>query len=129
MPLPPPPPDLPEGKLPAKIKKKGGVTDESNLASRWLTTFSNGTREYGLIQISEYVGNYIEDNDWEGLTAFIKEALTFAWINSFMTFTRKSWTKQRGQGSQNQDSNGYILLADTIKNILKAEEEEFEEEE
>ena len=64
-----------------------------------------------------------------GLTSFVTEALTGAWINAFMTHTRKIWTKQTGVGSQNQEPHGYILLADTVKEILKAEHEELGEDE
>lgn len=107
-----------------------GDWDSPNLAAKWLNRFDNGSSgEFGLIRVSEYISNYIDANDWDGLASFVKEALAGAWVNSFMGYTRKVWTQQSGQGGQSQDADGYILLADTVKDILEAERKYYEDEE
>lgn len=97
-------------------------------AGRWLEYFRNGSDTvWGLIRVNELVDEYIKVEEWENLEKFVTEVLTAAWINSFMQHTRKIWTKQTGAGSQSQEPVGYILLADTVKDILKAEHEEYGE--
>jgi len=99
-----------------------------NLATKWIGSFDSGESSgYGLIRIKENINDYIDAEDWDGLTSFIKEILTTAWVNSFMRYTRKVWTKQSGMGSQAQEADGYILLANTVLDILKAEKDEYDE--
>ena len=106
----------------------GDEWNSPNLATKWLNYFDSGeSNTFGLIRVKEYISNYIEKEDWDGLVSFIKEALTGAWVNCFMGYTRKVWTQQTGQGSQSQDADGYILLANTVLDILKAEKAEYDE--
>jgi len=104
--------------------------DDPCLAGRWMEYFKNNSNmSYGLIEASEKVNEYAESKDWDGLAAFVKEALTGAWVNSFMSYTRKVWTKQCGEGSQNQEPLGYKVLAETVLNILEKERKEYSEDE
>ena len=99
------------------------------IAMRWMSYFGNGRDSaFGVIDVDEKVNDYCDVQDWDGLAKFVHEVLTAAWINSFMTSTRKIWTKQAGMGSQNNDPEGYILLANTVLDILKAEKEEYDRE-
>ena len=122
--------DIAAGARMMRRMSNNGDWDSPNLAAKWLNRFVNGsTGEFGLIRVSEYISNYIESEDWDGLASFVKEALTGAWINSFMSCTRKVWTRQSGQGDQSQDADSYILLADTVKDILEAERKYYDEDE
>ena len=106
----------------------GDEWSSPNLATKWLTRFDSGSSgEFGLIRVRDYVSNYVDVEDWDGLASFVKEALTGAWVNAFMGYTRKVWTQQTGQGGQSQDPDGYILLANTVLDILKAEKAEYDE--
>ena len=107
---------------------RGGDWNNPNLAVKWLNNFDSSNRSYGLIDVREYIMEYISNQDWNGLEQFAKEVLTTAWINCFMEHTRKLWTQQCGMGSQRNNPDGYILLADTVKDILKAEYAEYIEE-
>lgn len=98
-----------------------------NLAARWMGYFDSGVsgNVYGLIDVKEYVENYVEADDWNGLADFTKEILTASWINSFMVHTRKIWVKQSGQGSQNSEPLGYQVLAQAMLDILAEEQAEY----
>jgi hypothetical protein len=104
--------------------------DDQCLAGAWMRSFKdNSDNAWGLIEVHEWVKQLAEEEAWDELEKFATEALTGAWINCFMMHTRKIWTKQTGFGSQNEEPGGYILLADTVKEILKAEQQECEEDE
>lgn len=106
----------------------GSDWNNPNHATRWLTGMGrSSSMEFGLIDVSEYIEEYIEQKDWEGLASFVKEALTGAWVNSFMSHTRKIWTQQTGMGSQNQEPAGYKVLAESVLKVLKAEKDEYDE--
>lgn len=96
------------------------------MAGRYMRSFSSGgeSNVWGLVRVSELVDEYKDNNDWENLALFAKEALTAVWINNFMSYTRKLWTKQSGAGSQSSEPEAYTLLANTVLNILKAEKAE-----
>lgn len=102
-----------------------------NLAARWMNYVdsSGSSNVWGLIPVKEYISDYVEAKDWDGLAAFTKEVLTASWINAFMTHTRKIWVKQTGQGSQNSDPLGYKVLAQATLDILEAERREYGEDE
>lgn len=103
--------------------------DDANLAGKWMGWFKRGsTLEYGLIRVEEVVEEYIEAEDWENLALFAKEVLTTAWLNSFMSHTRKIWTKQTGAGSQNSEPLGYKVLANAVLDVIEAERQEYLEE-
>jgi hypothetical protein len=107
---------------------RGDEWNSPNLATKWLNYFDSGeSNTFGLIRVKEYINDYLEKEDWGGLASFVKEALIGAWVNSFMGYTRKVWTQQSGQGGQSQDADGYILLANTVLDILKAEKAEYDE--
>jgi hypothetical protein len=46
-----------------------------------------------------------------------------------MSYTRKIWVKQTGQGSQNSEPLGYRVLAKATLDILEAERREYGEDE
>ena len=92
------------------------------IAGQWMEYFRrDSTSTWGLIDVHEHVNEYVEADDWPGLESFVKEVLTAAWVNSFMTHTRKIWAKQTGHGSQNAEPVGYEVLANAVLDILKAE--------
>jgi len=96
--------------------------DSPNLATKWLNGFDSGSGvEFGLIRVAEYIREYEGKEDWEGLHSFVKESLTTLWVNSFMSYTRKAWTKQTGLGSQNSELRGYRTLIASMTRILDAE--------
>lgn len=103
--------------------------DDACLAGKWMNDFKNSNDRYGLIDIKEYINEYCAADDWNGLAAFVKEALTTLWINAFMTYSRKIWVKQSGQGSQNSDPLGYEILANAVLDIFKAERDDLGDDE
>jgi len=99
-------------------------------AGRWMEQFKNSSnQEYGLIHVPDVVNELSDAEEWEDLADFTREVLTTSWINSFMSHTRKIWTKQTGAGSQNQEPLGYQVLAESVLSILKAEHDEYAEDE
>lgn len=100
-----------------------------NLAARWMADFKSGgsSSVWDFINVEEHVREYAEAKDWEGLAKFTHEVLTAAWVNSFMSYTRKIWVKQTGQGSQNSEPLGYQVLAQATFDILDAEKAERDE--
>ena len=97
-----------------------------NLATKWMGGFGNSSSDvFGLISVKDYVAEYCEAGDWDGLAAFVKEALTGRWVNSFMSYTRKVWTKQTGVGSQSNEESGYLMIAQSIHDVIKADKERY----
>lgn len=90
---------------------------------------TGGSNVWALIDVNEVVDEFVELEDWDGLADFVKEALTAAWINSYMSYTRKIWVKQCGTGSQSSEHLGYQLLANTVLEIIKEERREYGEDE
>jgi len=108
-----------------------GDWNDPNLAARWLNYFdsSGSGNVWDLIPVKECISEYVEADQWEDLASFVKEVLTAAWINSFMSHTRKIWVKQSGQGSQISEPLGYRVLAEAVVGILDAEKAEYGEDE
>ncbi len=100
-----------------------------NLATRWLSYFRDSNGGYGLIDVQDYIKEYAKNGQWEELEKFVKEALTGAWVNSFMLSIRRLWSKQGGMGSQSQDHEGYQVLTKAIENALRIEKEYFNDDE
>lgn len=104
---------------------------DSCTAGSWMSTFRGGESDvWFLIDVNDMVVEIIRhggENRWDTLAKFAKEVLTAAWVNSFMCYTRKLWTKQTGVGSQSNDALGYRVLANSMLSILKAEQAENEE--
>lgn len=97
------------------------------MAGQWMEYFRRDSSSvWGLISVHEFVNGYIEAKDWTGLESFVKEVLTAAWVNSFMSHTRKIWTKQTGAGSQNSEHLGYQVLAESVLDILKEEKAKYD---
>ncbi len=121
--------DNPATKLMARMMRRHGVDDynDPNLAAKWLAGVGRGGEgnTFGLINASESINDYVEAENWDGLASFTEELLIGVWVNTFMEYNRKIWTKQCGAGSQNSEADGYILLADTVKEILAAERTEY----
>ena len=100
-----------------------------NLARKWMARFNSSSSDvFGLVSVREYVDNYMDARDWDGLAAFLKEVFTGAWINTFMSATRKVWTKQTGMGSQSQEEDGYLMIAQTIHDIIENDRKRFGDE-
>jgi len=107
----------------------GDHWNSPNLATRWMRhlTSSGSQTVWGFINVEEHVKEYVEAKDWDGLAKFTHEVLTASWINSFMSYTRKIWVKQTGQGSQNREPLGYKVLAEATLDILEDERREYED--
>lgn len=116
----------------AMIRRFGRTTfnyDDECLAGRWLEYFRRGnTSTYGLIDTHEYLNDYIDEGNWDNVALFVKEVLTTAWINSYMSSIHKLWSKQ-STGSQDTNPTGYKLLANTVLNILEEERREYGDDE
>ena len=113
-----------------RMNMRGGTFsyNDANLAGRWMQSFERGSSmTFGLIDVNSHVADYMEKEDWDGLAAFTKEALTAFWINAFMSSTRKTWAQTTGKGSQNQDTLGYEVLISAMSGVIAAEKAEQEE--
>lgn len=110
--------------------RTGFEWNDSCMAGRWMEGFkSDSSSTYALIRVYEVVSDYVDAKDWDGLAAFAKEVLTTAWVNCFMSYTRKIWTKQTGAGSQSQEHVGYKVLSNAVLDIIEAERVEYGEDE
>jgi hypothetical protein len=74
MPLPPPPPDLPEGKLPAKIKKKGGFPSSLTGVDPDAEAVAKEWGEKKRLARADSNWKTIADVDWEDLEHFVARA-------------------------------------------------------
>lgn len=108
------------------MRSMGGGNNDSwkhpnNVVKRmaWMMDRSE-SRNFSLIDPSSIVEEYRENKDYEGLAPIVKELMVTSWLNSYMSHTRKHWMKMPG-GSQNNEADGYIVLADATLDILKAE--------
>jgi len=114
-----------------RMAHKENVFNNPNLATQWLNRVcglgGSPGDAFGLIDVDEYIKEYIENEDWERLAPFVTEALTGAWVNCFMSYTRKAWAQTSGQGSQNSEQIGYRVLTQSMTRILDAEQAELEE--
>lgn len=99
-----------------------------NLATKWLNSFRNSNEGYGLLLVDEYIREYKSNGLWDDLESFVKEALTGAWVNGYMSSVRKLWSKQTGAGSQNDEHDGYNILIQSMSDVLAAEKKAWDEE-
>lgn len=95
--------------------------EEGNLAARYLT-FEMGP--FFLVNPNDVVLNAALKMNDEELTELLTEILKGVWINVFMARTRRAWVKPVGEGSQNNETEGHLLLAQGVMKILKAEIDE-----
>jgi hypothetical protein len=96
-------------------------------AGRWIQSASRNGGEgssFAIIAINEIISDYCEAGDWDSLEKFATELLVGLWINSFMSHSRKIWTKQCGAGSQNNEPLPYEILANSVLGVLVAEKAE-----
>lgn len=100
--------------------------DSKNLAMHWLDCLENSScgSSRTLIDIKRTIEDYYRRDELVELAAFVEEVLRGAWINAFMSQTRRVWTPQSGQGSQSDETLGYEVLAHAVLDVLKREEEE-----
>lgn len=118
----------------AKWKRRSGTSDDYNHSNRVVRRLSymndsSSRRNYAIINPSEYIEEYIEAKNWEGLAAFVKELMTTYWISTFMSSTRKHWTKMTGAGSQSNEADGYIVLSKATLDIIGEEKVKWGEDE
>lgn len=100
--------------------------DDLNWAGRWMQGAARDDRSsQAVVRIEEVISAYKEKEDWDSLAKFAEEVLSVMWLNSFMSYTRKIWTKQCGAGSQSSEPLGYEVLANAVLNILKEEKAEW----
>ena len=116
-------------RLPPRMRVAGVFDwDDKCVAGSWLTHAYKDGDYHTIVDISDIINEYVETEDWDGLAAFAKEVLTVMWIDKFMSYSRKPWIKQVGAGSQTQEPLSYQVLANSVLDILKAENEENEDE-
>lgn len=102
--------------------------EERNLAGKWLTFGSVGSMDRPfLINGAELVITEASKMNDEQLTELLTEFLKGAWINAFMTATRKAWVKPIGEGSQNNEHKGFDVLIGAMQVVLSKEKGEIEE--
>lgn len=101
--------------------------DDPCLAGSWLNSAlsTGGSVDYAIVPIRETLDTLTQAGDWHSVEKFLNELMVGLWVNSFMSHTRKLWTKQTGAGSQNSDHLGYKVLSEGILEVLKAERAEY----
>lgn len=98
-------------------------------AGQWMLRAQNDINNHqAIVDVNRVVQQYIDKRDWENLAQFTHEVLTVMWLNAYMVYTRKLWSKQCGDGSQNSELNGYKVLAEAIMEVVNKEQREYDEE-
>lgn len=82
-----------------------------------------------IVPIMEIFTDFVKTGETTLAKEFLIDALKGAFIANFMEATRRSWIPQCGEGSQNIDTTGHKVLAQTVLNIIEKEESEREEDE
>jgi len=90
---------------------------------------SSESVSYSLVKPSRLIDDCREAKDYESLAELVKELMVTSWLQTFMSATRKHWTKMTGAGSQSNEADGYIVLSEATLEILKAEKSEYGEDE
>jgi hypothetical protein len=80
-----------------------------------------------IVPIMEIFTDFVKTGETTLAKEFLIDALKGAFIANFMEATRRSWIPQCGEGSQNIDTTGHKVLAQTVLNIIEKEESEREE--
>lgn len=80
-----------------------------------------------IVPIMEIFTDFVKTDETTLAKEFLIDALKGAFIANFMEETRRSWIPQCGEGSQNIDTTGHKVLAQTVLNIIEKEESEMEE--
>lgn len=100
------------------------------LAMSWMeNALRNNNGGHGFIRLIERMTDYVDNKEWDQLSEFMHEIITVAWINDFMSGTRKVWTQTCGKGSQNQDHGDYRFLIQSMTDALDKEKKEYDEDE
>jgi hypothetical protein len=108
------------------VKNETFGWDDPCMAAKWMNYLkSDSSSTWDLIDVPSIIDELSEQEKWDSITSIAKEVLKVMWLNSFMSHTRKLWTKQSGAGSQNSEPLGYQVLANTVLDVLKKEKEEY----
>lgn len=89
----------------------------------WLQRERERGIDYAVVNPNDVLKEYATNQDWDGMKSFAREFAVTNWVSEYMLSIRKLWTRQGGVGRPHQDAHGYVLMADTITQILDAEEE------
>lgn len=129
--------DIPEyaKSMMKKFKKDKYITLEahgpkglkSNLAERFMGYMGVSSMRTVLIRpftlFNDMLKNGVKEQE---LCVIMEDMLKIVWLDTFMSATRKVWSKQSGEGSQRDDYDAYELLANTILKIVVEEKAERE---
>jgi len=100
---------------------------EQNLAADWFRTLDSHYTPSALFEIADVLHDLLKTGSAEDTLAVMTELLKGLWLNSFMTHTRKFWSRQSGLGSQNNDQAAYRVLINSMTKALDDELRESEE--
>lgn len=107
--------------------------DTPNRAARFLRFESGGeSSSRFLISFRDMVMTAAAQLPPEKLTELLTDLLKGQWIATFMSWTRKTWFKPTGEGSQNDEHRGHLALIGAMQHVLdkeKAERAEYEKDE
>lgn len=100
---------------------------EQNLAADWFRTLDSEHTPSGLFNLADMLHDSLTNGSAEDTLVLMTELLKGMWINSFMTNTRKFWSRQSGLGSQNNEQAAYRVLINSMTKALDDDRREFEE--
>jgi hypothetical protein len=116
------------------FRRFGGFRDvfEYNdpcLAGQWIVSLAGAgsSTRWSIVNTNDVICDLAEAKKWDELAKIAEEFLLAAWVNVYMSYTRKHWTPQTGAGSQNSEPLGYKVLAEAVLRVLEEERKEYAE--
>lgn len=104
--------------------------DKNCWAAQWLGYGAGSHLSYSGFSssiVESKLVDYIDAGDRDNARELLTQYLTMQFVDSFLMSTRKFWSPQAGAGSQNDDPDGYRLLAAAMVHVLDAEKAERDE--
>lgn len=105
-------------------------SDKNCWAAQWLGYGARSHLNYGGFSsniVESKLVDFIEAGNRDGARELLTQYLTMQFVDSFLMSTRKFWSPQAGAGSQDNDPDGYRLLAAAMTHVLDIEEAEQDE--
>lgn len=97
-----------------------GDYGNDNLASRWLRKLSQGTNGQSSICRAEFfLPEMLKAGKFDEAKPLIELALKGVFIYDFMETVRRCWVPPCGEGSQGEDLDVHLLLANTVIDVAK----------
>jgi hypothetical protein len=105
-----------------------GERKDGNLASKWLRRLSEGTNRQSSICRADFIlPEMLKAGKFDEAKPLIELALKGVFIYDFMETVRRCWVPPCGEGSQGDDLDVHLLLANTVIDVAKRLESRYDE--